>query len=52
MKEKVLNGEVQLVYITPGSMIETSRYRDMLLSPPYQERLIALVVDEAHCVKT
>ena len=23
----------------------------MLLSPAYQERLIALVVDEAHCVK-
>ena len=52
VKEKVINGEVQLVYITPESMIETSRYRDMLLSPPYQEKLVALVIDEAHCVKT
>ena len=51
VKEKVLNGEVQLVYITPESMIETSRYRDMLLSP-HQEKLVALVIDEAHCVKT
>lgn len=24
----------------------------MLLSPSYQEKLIALVVDEAHCVKS
>ena len=52
VKEKVRRGEVQLVYITPESIIDTSIYRDMLLSPPYQDKLVALVVDEAHCVKT
>ena len=52
VKEKVRGGEVQLVYITPESIIETSTYRDMLLSRPYQDKLVALVVDEAHCVKT
>ena len=43
---------MQLVYITPECILETSTYRNMLLSPPYQEKLIAFVVDEAHCVKT
>ena len=32
--------------------MKNKAYRNMLLSPPYQERLVALVVDEAHCVKT
>jgi len=27
-------------------------YRSMLLSPQYQQNLVALVIDEAHCVKT
>jgi bloom syndrome protein len=47
----VLNGEIQLVYISPESLVCISEYRNMLLSPAYQERLVALVVDEAHCVK-
>ena len=32
VKEKVLNSGVQLMYITPESVIETSQYRDMLLT--------------------
>lgn len=28
------------------------KYRNMLLSKPYKENLVALVIDEAHCVKT
>lgn len=51
VKSKVLNAEVQLVFNTPESIIENKTYRNMLLSPPYQERLVGLVVDEAHCVK-
>ena len=51
-RERILNGDVQLVYITPESMLGNRVYRDMLLSTPYQNSLMALVVDEAHCVKT
>ena len=51
VKEKVCSGEVQLVYITPECILENSTYRNMLLSSSYQERLVALVVDEAHCVQ-
>lgn len=51
-KERVLNGEVQLVFITPENIIENKVYREMLLSSVYQENLVALAVDEAHCVKS
>ena len=51
-KRRVLKGEVQLVFITPENIIENRTYRDMLLLPVYQEKLVALVIDEAHCVKT
>ena len=51
-KEKVIKGQVQLVFITPENLIENRQYRKMLLSDIYQEKLVAIVVDEAHCVKT
>ena len=51
-KERVLKGKVQLVYATPESIIENRKYREMLLSPPYQENLVALAVDEVHCIKS
>ena len=51
-RQRVLDGEAQLIFITLESIMQIKAYRDMLLSPPYQEKLVALVVDEAHCVKT
>jgi bloom syndrome protein len=39
------------VYITPENLIENPLYRNMLLSKKYKEKLVALVVDEAHCIK-
>ena len=52
VKHKILNGDVQLVYISPESLIMNKTYRSMLLTPQYQQNLVALVIDEAHCVKT
>lgn len=49
--EAVINGKVQLVYISPECLLENKRYCKMLKSDVYQEKMIALVVDEAHCVK-
>ena len=45
----VLGGQVQLVFISPESIIMNQKYRNMLLSKPYKENLVALVIDEAHC---
>jgi bloom syndrome protein len=49
---KVLDGQMQLVYISPENIICNPMYRNMLLSSVYKEKLVGLVVDEAHCVKT
>ena len=51
-KGRVISGEVQLVFITPESVISTPVYRKMLVSAVYTEKLVALVIDEAHCVNT
>jgi len=48
---KICEGEYQLVFMSPESLLQDSTWRDMLLSPVYQQQLIAFVVDEAHCVK-
>ena len=47
----VLNGDVQLVYISSESLLHNKRYWHMFQASAYQERTIAFVVDEAHCVK-
>ncbi len=49
--KRVLKGEVQLVFITPENIVENPLYRNMLMSKSYKEKLVALVVDEAHCIK-
>ena len=50
--KRVINGEVQLVYITPENVLLNSRYRQMFRSPRYKQNLVGIAVDEAHCVKT
>ena len=47
---KVLNG--QLVFISPENLLNNKSYRGMLLSDKYKNKLVGLIVDEAHCVKT
>ena len=49
---RVMKGQVQLVYISPESMICNPMYWNMLLSRVYKEKLVAFVIDEVHCVKT
>ena len=47
----VCSGDFQLVFLSPESLLTDDRWRDMLQNSVYQERLVGLVVDEAHCVK-
>ena len=46
----VKDGDFQLVYISPESALLNPQWREMLLSRVYQENLVALIVDEAHCI--
>ena len=47
----ICEGKYQLVFLSPESLLTDSRWRDMLQSAVYHERLAGLVIDEAHCVK-
>ena len=49
---RVMKGELQLLYISPENILNSRRYRSMLLSPRYAEKLVVLVIDEAHCIMT
>ena len=50
--KRVINGEVQLVYISPENILCNPKYRHMLTSAVYKENLIGIAIDEAHCIKT
>lgn len=47
----VVEGKCQLVYMTPESLFANPLWWEMLRSPIYQSNLVAVVVDEAHCVQ-
>ena len=51
MRKGVSQGNYQLVYITPELLIEKTRWRKLLSSSVYEDRLKGFVIDEAHCVK-
>ena len=47
----VLNGTIQLVFISPENLLNNKKFCTMFEKDIYQERMVALVIDEAHCVK-
>lgn len=51
MMQGILHGEYQLVFLIPESMLRDLIWREMFRSDVYQKNLVALVVDEAHCVE-
>lgn len=52
VRQQVLNGFINLVYISPENIICNTYYRGMLLTPHYKRQLVSVVIDEAHCIKT
>ena len=49
-KNAVERGECQLVYGSPEAFLSSKRWRNMISSKVYKERLCLIAVDEAHCV--
>ena len=49
--DSVKSGKYALVFISPEAIIGGCMWREMLRSQIYQENLVAVVVDEAHCVE-
>ena len=50
--KRVLSGDIQLPFISPESILNNKRFRNMLLLQHYKDKLVAVAVDEAHCIKT
>ena len=48
--ERVIEGKHQLVFCSPENLLENPSLRDMLTSSTYKDKLVAIVVDEAHCI--
>jgi len=49
-KKAVERGDCQIVFGSPESFLSSDRWRKMLLSKVYEERLCLTAVDEAHCI--
>ena len=48
--QKVKQGDIQLVFISPEAIISNRNYCHMFTSATYQTKLVAIAVDEAHCI--
>ena len=48
---QVTNGEVQLTYMSPETILTVPTWREMFRNQHYQDNLICLAVDEAHLIE-
>ena len=49
-ENKLREGFYHIVFAHPETLISSKYGRELLLSKQYQENLVAIVVDEAHCI--
>ena len=47
--KQIEQGQCTIVFTPPESLLRNQRWWNMLASPVYQENLIGIAVDEAHC---
>jgi superfamily II DNA helicase RecQ len=50
LNDKLLNGDVQLVFTHPEALLSV-KGRNLMKSTVFQRNVVACVVDEAHCVE-
>ena len=51
IRQQVEKGVFSLVFMSPESLLQVLRWREMFRSTIYPDNLVGLVVDEAHCVE-
>lgn len=49
--KRIKDGEHQLVLMTPENLFHGSGVRDLLMYRSFQEKIVAFVIDEAHCIQ-
>ena len=47
----VENGDYSLVFMSPEALVSSCRWRETFRTSTYQENLVAVVVDETHCIE-
>ena len=48
--EKLISGHYTFVYSSPESLLSNEAVRELIGSKVYKERVVGVVVDEAHCI--
>ncbi|XP_028412369.1 uncharacterized protein LOC114535187 isoform X2 [Dendronephthya gigantea] len=48
--KKLRDGQYNIVFAHPETLISSKYGRELLLSEIYQENVLAIVIDEAHCI--
>ena len=49
-EEKLRDGHYHIVFAHPETLISSKYGRELLLSEQYQENVVAIVIDKAHCI--
>ena len=49
-QDRLLKGQYHIVFAHPESIISTKFGRGLILSKTYKERVVCIVIDEAHCI--
>ena len=49
-EKKLRDGEYHIVFDHPESLISSKYGRELLLSEKYRDNVVAIVIDEAHCI--
>ena len=49
-ERKLRNGDYHIVFAHPETLVSNKFGRDLLLSETYQENVVAITIDEAHCI--
>ena len=52
MKQSVLDGNYSVLYSSPESLLTIQLWRNMIASQIYSNKLVAIAIDEAHCIDT
>ena len=51
-RAKIVSGDYRIIFTTPEVLLARKDWRDVFQSPSLAERLVGIIIDEAHCVKT
>ena len=43
-------GKYRLLFTAPEAIVGVEKWREIVQTPPLSERIVAVAVDEAHCV--